>query len=168
MNNLLLIIFGLILGYIICNCINSIRIAVLNNKAKEVAAAPVEESFPRVMKTATGQSASYYNIKKAFYYTGDPAIIVQYTFSNEGKNPAYFNTVFNLTVYQDDVELSELSYLNDNDKFDHLSDSRKVKNNGTLIVERAYQLRDQSDIEMVIGPIGGKKYTKFIPLSEIK
>lgn len=166
MSNLLAFGIGVVLGIL-----GLVVMFLLKFKVVEIeddAAAPVEESFPRVVKTVTGQSASYYNIKKASHYEGHPAIIVQYTFSNEKEDPAYFNNAFNLTVYQDNIELSELRYLNDNDSFDHLSDSRKVKNNGTLIIEKAFQLRNQSDIEMVFGPIAGKKYTKFIPLSEIE
>lgn len=167
MSNLLAFGIGIVLGLLgFIGILALLRIKIV--EIEDDAAAPVEESFPRVIKTTTGQSASYYNIKKASHYEGNPAIIIQYTFSNEGEDPVYFNKVFNLTVYQDDIELNELSYLNDKDKFDHLSDSAKVKNNGTLIVEKAYQLRNQSDIELVFGPIVGRKYTKFIPLSEIE
>ena len=167
MSNLLAFGIGIVLGLLgFIGIMSFLKIRIV--EIEDDAAAPVEESFPRVVKTATGQSASYYNIKKASHYKGNPAIIVQYTFSNEGENPNYFNNVFNLTVYQDDIELNELTYLNDKDKFDHLSGSAKVKNNGTLIVEKAYQLRNQSDIELVIGPITGRKYNKFVPLSEIE
>lgn len=167
MSNLLAFGIGLVLGLLgFVGIVSFLKVRIV--EIEDDAAAPVEESFPRIVKTATGQSASYYNIKKASHYKGDPAIIVQYTFSNEGEDPTYFRDAFKLTVYQDNIELKELSYLNDIDKFDHLSDSLKVKNNGTLIVEKAYQLRNQSDIELVFGPIIGRKYNKFIPLSEIE
>jgi hypothetical protein len=167
MSDLLLIAFGSILGYIICNCINSIRVAALNSKVEEEEKKK-EELNPTTIHGKYDTSISLYNIKKAKTYDGKDAIIVQHTFTNPNPAARKFYLNYELKLFQDDVELSSVHSLGEGYDFDGCSEHISVRNGATVIVEHAYVLRNQSNIEMEISDFNGKKYIYSIDINAIK
>lgn len=165
MSDLLLIIFGLILGYIICNCINSIRMAVSDSKAEEE---KKEELNPTTIHGNFDTSISLYNIKKAKTRDGRDAIIVQHTFTNPNSTPRKFYLNYEMKLFQDNVGLTYAITLPEEEDYDCNSEHLCVKNGATVIVEHAYILRNQSNIEMEISSMNGKKYIYSIDINAIK
>ena len=166
MNDLLFIAFGSILGYILCNCINSIRVAALNSKTEEEE--KKKELNPTTIHGNFDTSISLYNVKKAKTRDGRDAIIVQHTFTNHNLTPRKFYLNYVMKLFQDNVELTFAITLPEKEDYDCHTEHLCVKNGATVIVEHAYILRNQSNIEMEIGTFNGMKYVYSIDINAIK
>lgn len=165
MSDLLLIIVGLILGYIICHCINLIRIIKLDSKVEEE---KKEELNPTTIHGNYDTSISLYDIKKAKTRDGRDAIIVQHTFTNPNSIPKKFYLNYEMKLFQDNVELTYAITLPEKENYDCHTEHLCVKNGATVIVEHAYVLRNQSNIEMEIDTFNGNRYTYTINFEKIK
>lgn len=165
MNDLLFIAFGSILGYILCNCINSIKMAVLNNKTEEE---KKEELNPTTIHGNYDTSISLYDIKKAKTRDGKDAIIVQHTFTNPNSTPRKFYLNYEMKLFQDNVGLTYAVTLPEKENYDCHTEHLCVKNGATVIVEHAYVLRNESNIEMEIDAFNGNRYTYTIDFEKIK
>lgn len=168
MTNFLLIITGLILGYIICHCINLIKIIVSDSKAEEEKKEKEKELNSTTIHGNYNTSISLYNVKKAKTRDGRDAIIVQHTFTNPNSTPRKFYLNYEMKLFQDNVELTYAITLPEKEDYDCHTEHLCVKNGATVIVEHAYILRNQSNIEMEISTFNGMKYVYSIDINAIK
>lgn len=72
-------------------------------------------------------------------YEGNDALIVNYSFTNNGEDPQSFLLAVNDRVYQDGVELSS-AIITGNDAYDAEAPMKSVQKGATLEVQKAYKL----------------------------
>ena len=165
MSNLLIIIFGIVIGWLIGNCINSIKMSKLINKIEEK---EKEELNPTTIYGNYDTSISLYNIKKAKTRDDKDAIIIQHAFTNPNSTPKKFYLNYEMKLFQDNVELTYAITLPEEADYDCHTEHLCVKNGATVIVEHAYVLRNHSNIEMEIDAFNGNRYTYTIDFEKIK
>lgn len=72
-------------------------------------------------------------------YEGNDALIVRYSFTNNGVEPQSFLVAVDDRVYQDGVELSS-AIITGNDDYDAEASMKSVQKGATLEVQKAYKL----------------------------
>ncbi len=84
-------------------------------------------------------------------YEGKDIVIVKYSFTNNGDDPASFMFAFDETVYQDGIGLNECYVADDSANYSADNQTKDIKPGSTLDVEVAYELNDATtDIEVEV------------------
>lgn len=81
-------------------------------------------------------------------YSGDPAVVIGFTFTNNSDDKANFTFATSVEVYQNGVEL-DLAIVGDIEN-NGLND---IKPGATIQTEQAYSLNDMSDIEVEVSEL---------------
>lgn len=77
--------------------------------------------------------------------SGDKAVVITYTFTNNSDDKANFSFAISTEVYQNGIELDEDYFVSDMDSGTTLTN---IKPGASIQVEEAYTLNDMSDIEV--------------------
>ena len=85
-------------------------------------------------------------------YDNKPAVVVKYKFTNNSNdNPTAFYVAFDDEVYQNGVGLNSAYFLKDGDPYDDDNDTKEIKKDSSIEVEKAYVLNDSNtEIEVEV------------------
>ena len=92
-------------------------------------------------------------------YNGNPALIINFDYKNNGDDSQMFSTAVSCTAYQNGVELSSAIILNGS--YDSDSPLKKIQPGSSLKVQRAFELPDTSSPVTV-------EVTEFISFNDKK
>lgn len=86
---------------------------------------------------------------KTVDYQGKPAVIVNFRYTNNGEETESFWLALTAKAFQNGVQLDNASLLS-NPLYDPSAYLKDVKKGGSLIVQRAYLLADESPLEVEV------------------
>ncbi len=87
-------------------------------------------------------------------YDDKPAVIVKYSFTNNGDDAASFMFTFEDNVFQNGIGLNSAFLMADSANFSSDNQTKEIKKGATLEVEVAYELNDETtDIEVEVSEL---------------
>lgn len=102
-------------------------------------------------------------------YEGKPIVIVKYTFTNNGDEPASFMFSLECNAFQDGIGLNECYFVDDSANYSSDNQTKEIKKGASLAVEVAYELNNSTtDVEIEVSELisfSDKKITKIFSIT---
>lgn len=141
MKKVLPLVLALCLVFALCACESSDNVQA-------------DSSEPPVADTPKNEGAlGNYYVKILDYtlvsdYEGNPAIIVNFDFTNNGEESAIPMVAVSMKAFQDGVELSD-AFIADSQTYDAEPLMKEIKSGATITCQKAYSLTSEtSDVEV--------------------
>lgn len=118
----------------------------------ETAAAPAaaaQESAPAAATADSDYAVTIDGSSQAKDYEGKPALVVDYTFTNNSDKATSFIVAIGAKAFQQGVEL-EMAMLTDAGAYDAALGLKEIKPGATTKVQTAYVLADESEVTIEV------------------
>lgn len=90
--------------------------------------------------------------RKSKDYSGKDVVIISYRYTNNSNETQSFMFAFNTQVFQNNVELESAIVTNDK-SYNSENSLKDIKPGGTIEVQEAYILQDDSPVTVEVGPL---------------